>query len=89
MEKAIKHLKRSTIAEAVGWIGSLGILSSYLLLSIGIISGNSASYYILSGLGALGLAVVTYRHRAFQSFVVNIIFTILAAIALVRIVFFS
>ncbi len=88
MEKAIRHLKRSTVAEALGWIGSIGILSSYFLLSIGLISGNSALYYVLSGIGAFGLAIVTYRHRAFQSFVVNVIFTILAIVALIRIICF-
>lgn len=84
MEKHIKHLKRSQLAEALGWIGSVGILSSYSLLSFGIISSDSALYYILAGLGAFGLAVVTYRHRAYQSFIVNCTFTVLSLVALVR-----
>jgi len=88
MERRIKHLKRSQIAETLGWIGSVGILASYGLLSLGVISGDSILYYILSGVGAFGLAIVTYRHRAFQSFIVNIIFTILAVIALIRIIIF-
>lgn len=85
VEKRVKHLKRNRLAEVLGWIGTIGILSSYGLLSFGIISGNSKLYYILSGIGAFGLAIVTYRHRAYQSFVVNVTFTILAIIALIRI----
>lgn len=85
MEQRIKHLKRSQLAEALGWIGSVAILSGYGLLSLGVISGDSIIYYSLSGIGAFGLAIVTYRHRAFQSFIVNIAFTIFALIAVIRI----
>ena len=85
MERRVKHLKRSQVAETLGWIGSVGILSSYGLLSFGVISGDSTLYYVLSGLGAFGLAVVTYRHRAYQSFIVNVTFTVLAVAGLARI----
>ncbi len=88
MERKIKHLKRSQLAEAAGWVGSVGILTSYGLLSLGFISGSSILYYLLSGIGALGLAIVTYRHRAFQSFIVNVTFTALAVVALIRIIVF-
>lgn len=85
MEKTIKHLRRSQLAETLGWIGSVAILASYGFLSTGVISGDSSIYYALSGLGAFGLAIVTYRHRAFQSFIVNVLFTVLAIVGLVRI----
>lgn len=86
MKVHVTHLERNQFAELIGWIGSAAILTGYGLLSTGVISGNSILYYCLSGLGGFGLAVITYRHRAYQSFIVNIVFTIFAVIALIRII---
>ena len=85
MPKTIHHLPKNVVAETLGWVGALGILSSYALLSLGIVGGNSLIYYILSGIGGFGLAVISYRHRAYQSFIVNTMFTILAVMAILRI----
>ena len=84
MEKRTKHLKRNSAAEIFGWVGTVSLLSSYGLLSFDLIPGDSLLYHSLYLLGAAGLAVVTYRHRAFQSFTVNVVFVILAMIAIVR-----
>ena len=89
MEKRVTHLKKNWIAEYTGWVGAAGILSSYALLSFGIVNGQSVVYHGLLLIGSIGLSVVTYRHRAFQSFIVNVTFTILAVIALIRIIFFA
>jgi len=85
MERRIKHLSRSQLAESLGWVGALALLGSYALLSTGVISGDSLLYHTLMLMGAAGLAVVTFRHRAFQSFIVNTIFSGLAIIAIARI----
>ncbi len=89
MERRIKHLSKSQLAEILGWIGAVAILGSYALLSLGIVNGNTIEYHLLMLTGSAGLAIITYRHRAFQSFVVNTTFSILAVIAVARIVFFS
>lgn len=77
------------LAEGLGWIGAAGLLGSYALLSLGIISGESVIYHGMLFIGAMGLAVVTYRHQAYQSFIVNTIFSILACVAIFRIVFLA
>ena len=89
IERRVKHLKRHPLSETLGWIGTVGVLSSYALLSTGIIDSSSLLYHSLLGIGSAGLAIVTYRHRAFQSFVVNITFTLLAVLALGRLIFFG
>lgn len=89
MERRTKHLKRNQTIEIIGWVGSVGILSSYGLLSFGIISGSSLLYHLLILFGSIGLALITYRHRAFQSFVVNISFAIFAVFALIRLFLFA
>lgn len=84
MERRIKHLKRNDIAEAIGWVGTVGILTSYILLSLGIISGQSYLYHSLVLIGSAGLALITYRHRSFQPLAVNLTFCVFAVIALIR-----
>jgi hypothetical protein len=88
-QKHIKHLPKNQLAEAYGWFGSILILSGYGLLSLGIISGNSPIYHLMFMVGSSGLAVITYRHRAFQSFTVNVLFTIFAFIAVIRIIYLA
>ncbi len=85
----VTHLRRSTFAEAFGWCGSIGILVAYALLSLGIVSSNSVIYHLLFLFGSAALATVTYRHKAYQSFTVNIFFVVLAAIALFRLTFLA
>ena len=87
-EKHIKHLPKNLLAEAYGWVGSIMILGGYALLSFGIVDSNAVIYHLLFLVGSSGLAVVTYRHRAYQSFVVNLFFTAFAFIALIRIAYF-
>lgn len=86
MPKRVHHLEKSQVAEILGWIGTVAILGSYALLSLGIITGQSYIYHTLVLIGSIGLAIITYRHRAFQSFTVNVTFFVLAIVALVRLV---
>jgi hypothetical protein len=87
--KRIQHLGHNPVAELFGWCGTAAVLGSYALLSLGIVDSNSIVYHVIFLTGSAGLAVITYRHRAFQSFVVNIVFIVLTLIALTRIVFFA
>ena len=87
--KHVRHLPRNNAAEIFGWIASVVTLTGYGLLSLGIIDGDSAWYHGMFLIGSSGLAVVTYRHRAFQSFTVNIFFGLLAFVALVRTLYFA
>jgi len=87
-QKNIKHLPQNKLAEAFGWFASFVILTGYGLLSFGIINGESAIYHGMFLIGSMRLAVITYRHRAFQSFMVNVFFGVLALIALIRSVYF-
>lgn len=88
MERRIKHLRRNQLAEAFGWVGTVFVLGAYALISLDIINSNSVLYHALFLVGSAGLAVITYRHRAFQSFTVNLTFVGLATIAIIRLLFF-
>jgi hypothetical protein len=88
-QKPISHLPQSKLAESLGWIGAAGLLGSYALLSLGIINGDSIIYHTMLLAGSAGLAVITYRHQAYQSFMVNVVFSLLACVAIFRILFLA
>ena len=88
-QKHTKHLPKNQLAEVYGWFGSATILVAYGLMSVGVLNSNSATYHTMFFIGSTGLALITYRHRAFQSFTVNVVFTFLALIALIRVIYFA
>lgn len=88
-DKHTKHLSKSKLAEAYGWLGSLSVLTAYALLSLGILDGDSPIYHLIFLIGSSGLAVITYRHKAYQSLIVNITFTGLGLLALIRILYLA
>lgn len=86
--KHVKHLPKNSLAEGFGWFASASLLVGYGLLSFGYLDADSVIYHGIFLVGSSGLAVVTYRHRAFQSFTVNIFFGLLAFIAIIRTLYF-
>ena len=87
-KKHTKHLPRNNVVEIFGWIASALLLLGYASISTGILDANSPLYHAAFLVGSSGLALVTYRHRAFQSFTVNVFFGILALFALIRTIYF-
>lgn len=88
-QKHTRHLPRSNAAELFGWLGSILILSAYALLSFGLLNADDTIYHALFLVGSSALAVVTYRHKAFQSFTVNTFFSLIALFAIIRTLYFS
>ncbi len=80
--------KRVNIVEIAGWLGMIFTLGAYALLSIGILNGDNPVYHLIVFIGALGLAILTFVHKTYQPFIVNVVFMLLAFIALIRIVYF-
>ena len=71
--------------EVVGWAGALLILSAYLLLSMGKVSGQSMLYQAMNAVGAAGFIVNGWWHGAIPNTALNVVWMIIAAIALWRI----
>ncbi|MDO8529368.1 MAG: hypothetical protein Q7S18_01740 [bacterium] len=72
------------LEEIVGWYGTIAIVSAYALLSFGIINSDSSLYQILNATGALGIVVISFKKKAYQPGVLNIIWTVIAVIALIK-----
>jgi len=75
------------IYETLGWVGVVFVLGSYCLLATGMIDGNSWVYHVLVLIGSVFIAVISYIRRVFQPMVLNVCFSVLALVALIRILF--
>ena len=63
---------RNAYYAAVGWYGAFALVAAYLLVSFGETAPNSALAMILNLTGAIGIAVSSYRKRAWQAVAVNL-----------------
>jgi len=72
--------------DIVGWIGSVAVVFAYALISLNKLNSRSRVYQVLNLVGSLGLVVNTAYYRAYPSTFVNIVWLVIASLALVRIV---
>lgn len=72
----------SIAVEAAGWAGAVLIVLSYLLLSMGRLSGRSPTYQWMNVVGAAGFIVNSWWHQALPSTAVNVIWMGIGIIAL-------
>lgn len=70
--------------EAVGWAGALLILMGYVLVTTGKLTGRSPAFQWMNLLGAAGFIVNGWWHGALPSTVLNVIWLLIAAVALWR-----
>ena len=61
------------LIEALGWIGALLILGSYILVSLGKLGGRSATFQWLNVAGAAGFVVNSGWHGAIPSTALNVV----------------
>lgn len=73
------------LIEIAGWYGAIAIIGAYALASFNIISSQSLSYQILNITGALGLILVSWKKKVYQSVVLNIIWTFIGLAAVYNI----
>jgi hypothetical protein len=61
------------LIEMAGWAGALLILSSYILVSSGKLTGQSVGYQWLNIAGALGFVINSGWHGAIPSTMLNVV----------------
>ena len=72
-------------AEIAGWYGAMAILAAYALVSFSIIEGSGLWFQLLNLTGALGIIAISTYKKVKQSIVLNIFWSLVAIVALVRI----
>jgi cell shape-determining protein MreD len=75
----------SILVEVAGWIGAVLILLAYLLVTMGRLTGKSAAFQWMNLVGAAGFTINGWWHRAIPSAALNVIWMLIAAVALGRI----
>ncbi len=66
------------IAAAMGWIGTLGSISAYLMLSRGVWHAKSLRYSALNGLAGVLAGSASAAYGAWPSAISNLVWTAIA-----------
>jgi len=74
-----------TIGEVIGWYGTVAIILAYALVSFGFMTAQDLVYQMLNATGAIGIVYISLAKKVYQPAVLNIIWTIIAVIAIVNI----
>ena len=80
-------MRQKIVDEIFGWYGTFAIVLAYALVSFGIISSLSFIYQILNGTGALGIVYISFKKKAYQPGVLNIVWAVIAFFALIKLLF--
>jgi len=72
------------LIELYGWYGMAAIVLAYALASFSVIEATGLTFQILNATGALGIVLVSFSKKAYQPGVLNIIWTLVAILAIAR-----
>ena len=75
--------------EVVGWIGALFALLAFSLNSFNVLGSQSVLYLGMYSVGCLLMAMYGFSKKAPASWVLNLIFLLVAIVALTRAYFIS
>jgi len=73
--------------ELFGWYGTVAIVLAYAMVSFSLLQPTDIVYQVLNGTGALGIVLISFYKRAYQPGVLNIIWTLIAIVAIAKILF--
>jgi len=76
-------MKSSKAFEATGWLGVVLILGAYAALSFGYIAADYA-FQLPSCVGSLLVAAVSWAKRDRQASILNVVFAVIAMLAMIR-----
>lgn len=77
-------MNKKIIDETIGWYGAFALLLAYALVSFDIVPSSTFLYQILNITGSLGIVYISLKKKAYQPGAVNIIWSIIALIIIVK-----
>lgn len=82
--KLIKFFMYEIFVETIGWIASILIVGAFALNSFGKIDSTSKLYQLANLIGGIFFIINTVHHKAYPSAVVNVVWVIIAIVALLK-----
>ncbi len=79
-------MNKKTLVEIVGWYGTVAIVLAYALSSFSILKPTGLIYQFLNLSGALGIVVISFRKKAYQPGVLNVIWSMIAFVAIIKLI---
>ncbi len=76
---------KNKITEILGWYGVIAVVGAYALLSLNILSSTSLLFQGLNLTGAIGIVIDALDDKNTQPAVLNIIWAIIALVAIIKI----
>ena len=73
--------------EIFGWYGMAAIVGAYALVSFSVIDAGSLLFQLLNVTGAVGILVVSWRKKVYQSVLLQLVWASIGLIALAQIIF--
>ena len=77
---------KNKIVETLGWYGVVAVLTAYTLLTYNIFISDSFFYQFLNFTGASMIALVSFYKHNLQPAVLNVIWTLIAIVALSQLI---
>jgi len=74
----------NVITEGLGWYGMAAVFGAYAMTTLGYISPTGLMSTSLNLTGAIGLIVVTVKHKAWPSAVLNILWTVIGLVSVAK-----
>ena len=75
---------KQVIDETIGWYGTVAIVGAFAMVSFEVLAPTNLLYQIFNGTGALGIVYISFKKKAYQPGVLNVIWAVIAGISIVR-----
>lgn len=73
----------SIFIEVAGWYGALAVIAAYILIQFSFFQTDNLYYQLLNLTGSIGIIADTIRKKDYQPFIINLIWLLVAASAIV------
>lgn len=80
----MKQRQKSRLTNIIGWLGTIGLFSAYILNIFGLIPSTGIVYAAVNLVAATFLGIRVYVDRNWSNLILEIFFGLVALISLVR-----